>query len=155
MPASAVAREHAVVDDHGLESAPFRLSAVRGLLLPIDMEHISRDELRAMMDRGDDFALVEVLARANYRKFHLPGAINVPLAEDFDEEIQKAIPDKSKPIVVYCSDIECSASPTAAKKLDELGYQKVYDYAEGKLDWKEASLPVEGEGTLEESAAPA
>ena len=35
-------------------------------------------------------------------------------------------------------------SPRAAWRLESLGFQKVFDYAGGKLDWLSAGLPVEG-----------
>ena len=79
-----------------------------------------------------------------YREYHLPGAIRVPADENFGHSIQKAIPDKSTPVIVYCLNHACTASPKAARKLDQLGYEKVYDYEAGKQDWKAAGLPVEG-----------
>jgi hypothetical protein len=36
---------------------------------------ITREELKAKMDRGDDFVLLEVLGEASYRRAHVPGAI--------------------------------------------------------------------------------
>lgn len=39
---------------------------------------ISRQELKAKMDRGDAFTLVEALDEAYYRRSHLPGAVNLP-----------------------------------------------------------------------------
>ena len=35
---------------------------------------ISREELEAKMDRGDDFVLVEALSQKHYQSSHLPGA---------------------------------------------------------------------------------
>jgi CBS domain-containing protein len=35
-------------------------------------------------------------------------------------------------------------SPRAAWRLESLGFQEVYDYAVGKLDWLAAGLPTEG-----------
>jgi len=106
------------------------------------MRTITRQQLNERL-ANDDLTLVEVLERKYYRKFHLPGAINVPLGEDFDRRIQEAVPDKNRPVVVYCSDIECEASPKAARRMEDLGYQQVFDYEAGKMDWKEAGLPVE------------
>ena len=40
--------------------------------------NIGRGELRAKMDRGDPFVLLEVLAPRYYRHTHLPGALNLP-----------------------------------------------------------------------------
>lgn len=46
--------------------------------------------------------------------------------------------------MVYCYDADCTASPKAAERIEALGYRSVYDYEAGKMDWKQAGLPVEG-----------
>jgi len=106
------------------------------------MQTIGRQQLYERLDKNE-VTLVEVLNEDYFRKFHLPGAYNVPPGEDFDEEIQQVVPDKSAKVVVYCLDSDCDASPKAAKRMEELGYQNVFDYEAGKVDWKEAGLPVE------------
>jgi rhodanese-related sulfurtransferase len=106
------------------------------------MNTISREQLEKKMERSEEFALVEVLRPGDYEDFHLPGAINVPLGQGFDERIQHALPDKRCPVVVYCLDEKCNASPTAARRMEELGYEQVYDYAAGKRDWQAAGLRV-------------
>lgn len=45
--------------------------------------------------------------------------------------------------MVYRCDQACTASPKAAQKMEQLSYRQVCDYAAGKMDWKDASLPVE------------
>ncbi|MEX0704271.1 MAG: rhodanese-like domain-containing protein [Planctomycetales bacterium] len=107
------------------------------------MQTISRDEARRRVLEGQRAKVVEVLDREQYRKFHLPGAINVPLDDDFDERIREAVPDKTQPVLVYCYDTECQASAKAAQRLEALGYEEIYDYEAGKVDWKEAGLPIE------------
>ncbi len=107
------------------------------------MKTIERDELKKRLDQDGDFALVEVLPESHFRKFHLPGAVNVPLDDSFDENIQEAVPDKSRAVVVYCQNTACPASPNAARRMEELGYEDVYDYEGGKEDWQEAGLPTE------------
>ncbi len=106
------------------------------------MQPISREELNVRL-ASDDLTVVEVLDPKYYRKFHLPGAINVPLGNDFDTQIEKAVPDKNAPVVVYCMDTECDASPKAAQRMEALGYRQVFDYEAGKVDWQEAGLPTE------------
>jgi rhodanese-related sulfurtransferase len=49
---------------------------------------------------------------------------------------------KDKDIIVYCASFECHASPTAARKLEQLGYTRVIDYEGGLQDWKEAGYPL-------------
>lgn len=107
------------------------------------MQAISRREFRDLLDDGNQVKVVDVLGADSFCEFHIPGAINVPLGEDFDREIQDQIPSKRTPVVVYCMDAECQASAKAATRLDELGYSTVYDYEAGKEDWKAAGLPVE------------
>jgi rhodanese-related sulfurtransferase len=67
------------------------------------MEHIKRDELKAKMDRGEDFVLVDTMAERYYRHSHLPGAINLP-ADEVRERAPELLPDKDAEIIVYCID---------------------------------------------------
>jgi rhodanese-related sulfurtransferase len=60
---------------------------------------ITREELKARMDRGDDFVLLEVLSEQSYRRAHLPGAIRFQNLDRTSE----LWPDKSTEIVAYCS----------------------------------------------------
>lgn len=106
------------------------------------MQSISREQVKRKLDDGSA-TIVEVLGEEHYRKFHLPNSINVPIDENFDEHIQSAIPDKNAEVILYCHDKECNASPKAARRMEALGYQHVYDYEEGKVDWKDADLPIE------------
>lgn len=103
------------------------------------MQTITREALKQKLERGDDFALVEVLPPQAYEEYHLPGAINIPLGPSFDEKVLQTLRDKNQEIVVYCSDENCSASPTAYKRLTDLGYRRVYDYELGKHDWLQAA----------------
>ena len=103
--------------------------------------NISRAELKAKMDRGDDFVLVEALSHAHYASSHLPGAINLPY--EFVDDAEKVLPDKDAEIVVYCMNRDCSSSREEARELDEMGYSRVLHFADGKQDWIRAGLPVE------------
>jgi rhodanese-related sulfurtransferase len=63
---------------------------------------ISRDELKAKLDRGDHFTLVEALPPPAYRDGHIQGAINLPSTQ-VRELAPKRLPDKAAEIVVYCA----------------------------------------------------
>ncbi|WP_339736763.1 rhodanese-like domain-containing protein [uncultured Sunxiuqinia sp.] len=104
------------------------------------MENITTEQLRKKLDKND-IVLIEVLDEEQYQTSHLPGAINIPVSRIGTEVKQRFESDQE--IVVYCSDVDCSASPTAAGKLDDLGFEHVYDYEEGKKAWREAGLPME------------
>ncbi|MAT15195.1 MAG: hypothetical protein CMJ46_08000 [Planctomyces sp.] len=106
------------------------------------MQSVSRNQTRQMMDEKNDLVVIEALSEESFNDFHLPNAVNVPLNDDFAEEIQQTIPDKETPVLVYCMDAECHASEKAGQKMEELGYANVFDYEAGKMDWKEAGLPI-------------
>ena len=63
------------------------------------MKTISREDLKAKMDHGDDFVLLEVLPEGAYRREHLPGAL---LFQDMNS-VSDLLPDKGAEIVAYCS----------------------------------------------------
>ena len=63
------------------------------------MKTIAREELKAKIDRGDDFVLLEVLGETSYRRAHLPGAIRFQDTSHAPE----LLPDKSAEVVAYCS----------------------------------------------------
>ena len=67
------------------------------------MKNISRDELRAKVDRGEDFVLVDTMPEMYYLHSHLPGAINLPV-NDVGERAPEVLPDKNAEIIVYCID---------------------------------------------------
>lgn len=108
---------------------------------------ITREELKARIDRGEDLVVVETLGPGYYEDAHLPGAINIPHTE-VEELAPAMLPDKSAEIVVYCSNKACQNSPQAARRLIALGYENVYDYEEGKQDWIEAGFPTESGAAL-------
>jgi rhodanese-related sulfurtransferase len=64
---------------------------------------ISRAELRAKIDRRDQFFLFEVLPEPYYRKHHLPGATHLP-PNDIVGTVERAVPNKGAEIVLYCWD---------------------------------------------------
>ena len=103
---------------------------------------ISREQTKqAVLDKG--VKPMEVLSESAYDEYHLPHAHSVPMGDDFEEQIQKIVPDKQEHVIVYCKDTDCPASADAAEKMEALGYENVYDYEAGKEDWKQAGLPIE------------
>ena len=98
-------------------------------------------QLRGLLDDGAQ--LVEVLPAAEYAELHLPGALTIPL-KTLDASSTAHL-DRRKPVVVYCWDALCDMSPRAARRLVTLGFERVYDYMPGKVDWIARGLPLEGE----------
>ena len=64
---------------------------------------ISRDELRAALDRHDPIVVLEALPLPYFRKHHLPGARNLP-PDQVAELAPQLIPSKDTEVVLYCWD---------------------------------------------------
>jgi rhodanese-related sulfurtransferase len=107
------------------------------------MQKIDNNRLEALKSQNKDFTLVDVLGKESFDDYHIPGAVNVPLSENFSQTIETTVPNKDSTVVLYCKDEDCDASPKAAKKMEDLGYKNVYDLPKGKVGWKEAGYPVE------------
>jgi len=106
---------------------------------------VSREELRAKIEDGADFVLVDALAPIAFARSRLPGAINLTPEWVADRALRR-IPDRATEIVVYCADVDCDSSVVVAERLLELGYERVGHYAGGKRDWVAAGLPLETPG---------
>ena len=103
---------------------------------------ISREELKATLDRGEAITVVEAPPEMYYRRAHLPGAINIP-AERVGELAPLLLPDQDAEIVVFCTNLPCPSSELVTRALLGLGYTNVREYAEGKQDWIEVEYPTE------------
>jgi rhodanese-related sulfurtransferase len=101
------------------------------------MQPISRETLEKMNgQKKEDFVLINVLPRKAFREAHIRTSINVPHEDDgFETEVEKVAGGKDRKIVVYCASKDCDASPKAARKLDDAGFEHVYDYEGGTRDW--------------------
>jgi rhodanese-related sulfurtransferase len=104
------------------------------------MNLISRDELKARLERKDNFKLVMALGEWAYRAKHIPGSLYFSTP---DEAL--AALGRDDDIVVYCASSDCLASAVAYRFLEGRGYTHIQRYAGGVLDWEEAGYPLEGE----------
>ncbi len=102
---------------------------------------IRRKDLKTLVAQGRA-QLIEVLPASEYKKEHLPQAINIPLG-NLTAEATKPL-RKDTAVIVYCADFQCDLSARAAWRLESMGFQEVYRYTPGKADWLAAGWETEG-----------
>src|SRR6188768_1330723 len=66
---------------------------------------ISRTELKAKRDRGDDLKLIMALNRWAFDAKHIPGSLHFDTPEELYASVR---PDDE--VIVYCSQVDCIAS---------------------------------------------
>ncbi len=86
--------------------------------------------------------LLEVLPERDYRREHLPGAVNIPLPQLTREAAAQL--DPGRDVVVYCYDAQCDLSARGAALLEAYGFERVHDYVGSKAAWLAMHLPHEG-----------
>lgn len=96
--------------------------------------------VRARLERGEPFHLIDVREDSEWEKGHLPGAAHIGRGV-LERDIESTIPDTAAPIVLYCGGGYRSA--LAAESLQRMGYSNVTSMDGGFRGWKEAGLPIE------------
>ena len=97
------------------------------------------DEVKAKLDSGESFVLVDVREESEFGKDHLPGAIHLGKGV-IERDIEQRIPDVNTPIVLYCGGGYRSA--LAADNLQKMGYSNVLSMDGGIRGWREKGLPL-------------
>jgi molybdopterin/thiamine biosynthesis adenylyltransferase/rhodanese-related sulfurtransferase len=98
-----------------------------------EIEEISTVEAHERLHSDVPPLFVDIRPPEEWQEGHIPGAILAP-RNNLESRFETLVPDRSRPIVVYCSGGTRSAF--AAKTLAELGYEDVVNLASGFTDWK-------------------
>lgn len=110
------------------------------------MKTIDAHELNDIMEREDDWVLLDVLPREHYEDEHVPGANNIPLdGGGFIDQVRGVTESPDDKVIVYCANTECELSPQAARALEDAGYTNVLDFEGGVEEWKSAGYEVASE----------
>ena len=76
----------------------------------------------------NEYKIIDVRSRREFREKHLNGAINIPLPE-IKKNIQKYIKNKNEKILVCCE--YGIRSKKAVEQLEDIGYTQVYNLKGG------------------------
>lgn len=104
------------------------------------IREVTVDQVKARMDRGEDFLLVDTREDHEFESDHVKGAIHVGKGV-IERDIEERVPDKDRDIVLYCGGGFRSA--LAADALQKMGYTKVTSMDGGIRLWRERGYPLE------------
>src|SRR5688572_26700978 len=82
------------------------------------IREVTVDDVKKMLDRGEQFTLIDVREESEFAKDHLPGAIHLGKGV-IERDIEQRVPDTSEPLVLYCGGGFRSA--LAADNLQKMG----------------------------------
>jgi rhodanese-related sulfurtransferase len=97
------------------------------------------DHVKARLDRGEKFMLIDVREESEYAKDHLPGAKHLGKGI-IERDIETVVPDTATELVLYCGGGFRSA--LAAENLKRMGYTNAISMDGGIRDWREKGYPL-------------
>lgn len=104
---------------------------------------IDAEKLIELVDSHAGLVLIDARTAADYKKGHIPGAINLTDTDTDSASLAAAVPDKTAPVVVYCNGVNCGRSVKSAEFARDQGYQSIFWFRGGWGEWTDKAYPVE------------
>ena len=104
-----------------------------------EIQECTVDDVKAKMDVGETFHLVDVREESEFAAASLVQSIHVGKGV-IERDIEKTIPGKDDEIILYCGGGFRSA--LAALNLQKMGYTNVISMDGGFSGWKNAGYPL-------------
>jgi rhodanese-related sulfurtransferase len=103
------------------------------------IRELTVEDVKAKLDRGERFHLIDVREESEWAKDHLPGAAHLGKGV-IERDVEQRIPDTGAEIVLYCGGGFRSA--LAADNLRKMGYTNVFSMDGGIRGWREKGYPL-------------
>ena len=92
---------------------------------------ISAEEAKELMDKSENYIILDVRTKEEYDEVHIPDAILIPDTEIADRA-EDELTDKDQLIFVYCR--SGNRSKKASAMLSQMGYTNIKEFG-GIKDW--------------------
>lgn len=86
-------------------------------------QYVSQESAEEYIDNQQNILIIDLRDEREYNENHLLNSINIPYSE-LEKRIEELMPYQNKPIILYCE--KGSRSSMAAKKLEQLGFTKLF-----------------------------
>ena len=103
------------------------------------IREVTVDQVKAKLDRGDKFVLVDVREESEWAKDHLPSAVHLGKGI-IERDIEQRVPDPGTELVLYCGGGFRSA--LAVDALQKMGYTNVVSMDGGYSGWRGKGYPL-------------
>jgi rhodanese-related sulfurtransferase len=103
------------------------------------IREVTVEQVKARLDRGDKFHLIDVREESEYAKDHLPGATHLGKGI-IERDVEQRFADTGAELVLYCGGGFRSA--LAADNLQKMGYTNVVSMDGGIRGWRDKGYPL-------------
>jgi rhodanese-related sulfurtransferase len=104
------------------------------------IREVTAAEVKAKLDRGEKFHLIDVREESEWAIDHLPRALHLGKGI-IERDIEQRLPNASAEVILYCGGGFRSA--LAADNLQKMGYTNVFSMDGGIREWRERRFPLE------------
>lgn len=104
------------------------------------VREVTIHDVKAMLDRGDVFELIDVREESEFARGRLPGAKHLSKGI-IERDVEALYPEHSTLLVLYCGGGFRSA--LSADNLQKMGYTNVISMDGGWREWTEAGFATE------------
>lgn len=102
---------------------------------------ITLEQAYVLFNKG--LVFIDARDEADYLAGHIANSINIPFDDFENHKLKLDKLSKEEPLVIYCAGTDCDLSILLGNKLFELGYNQVFVFFGGWLDWINANYPIE------------
>jgi len=121
------------------QTAPREMGAADTLALEITLE-------QAYRLYRQDIPFIDARIEERFTAGHIPEAINIPAAGNFQQKMMAATElDTAQTYVLYCNDEHCPLAHELYEFLRVSGFESLHIMFEGFDGWEQAGYPVSGE----------
>jgi rhodanese-related sulfurtransferase len=103
------------------------------------VKNVNHKEATLLMNK-QEATVVDVRGKEEFKKGHIVGAINVPLAEIKNNQLGTLENSKASPIIMVCN--AGMTSSQAAQLMVKHGFENVNNLKGGMGEWQSSNLPV-------------
>lgn len=122
------------VDDFGLFSSTSQVPSSTSLQVDFPVVY--------QMWKKEEAVFVDVRSADNFRRGHIPGAVNVPVNR-VRQNLSVLPTEKETLLITYCGGIECPNAYQLMNVLLASGYRNVKFFPRGLRSWQALGYPLE------------
>ena len=103
---------------------------------------LTAEEVVKLILSEPKLVIIDSRKEEEFTKGHIEGAINLLDTSMDQASLARSAPDKDTPLLFYCNGIRCLRSSNATQKALEWGYNRLYWFRGGWVEWQEKRLPM-------------
>ena len=119
----------------------FSIGGIQASYFPVTLQEVDTAHVQRLIGKSDVF-VVDARTQEAFERFHLPGAINIPIDSTLGQ-LGNEIPRlrDAKEVIIYCQSEGCRWADTVGNQIVNRGITNVSIYRGGVNDWRQESAP--------------